>query len=190
MFHPDLRTPLPHVLKSATEKNHLDLEAALAPQWGRMDAAGYAALLRVFYGFYAPLEGSIARELPQAALPDLKERRKAEWLLSDLRALGHNDVPAWSAQLPTINNPGAAWGALYVLEGSTLGGRHICKLVRKTLPDAPLRFFSGYAEETGPRWLRFQEALRSWGDAHETQTVIDAANQTFEKFRLWINQSL
>jgi heme oxygenase (biliverdin-IX-beta and delta-forming) len=190
MVHPDIRT-LSSLLKNATEKNHLALEASLQPHWSRMqNAANYARLLEVFYGFYAPLEKSIARMLPQDALPDMPERRKADWLLADLQTLGYNTVPSLTTNSPLIDSPAAAWGALYVLEGSTLGGRHICKLVRRELPDAPLRFFEGYRAETGPRWIRFQEALRAWGDSNDPMPVVASANQTFEKFRLWIKQTL
>jgi heme oxygenase len=191
MFQPGIQAHLPTLLKTATESAHRDLETALQPQWSRMsDASNYRRLLEVFYGFYAPLEGSITTHLPGSVLPDLDMRRKASWILEDLRVLGHDVVPPHCSQPPAIDSADAAMGALYVLEGSTLGGRHICKLVRRGLPGAPLRFFEGYGPATGPNWIRFQQALEAWGENNDSDAVVTAANQTFEKFRLWIKQTL
>ncbi|RYZ21147.1 MAG: hypothetical protein EOO16_14150 [Chitinophagaceae bacterium] len=191
MIRPDLRTPLPTLIKSATEKNHLELEAAIAPVWERLSEPGvYARLLSAFYGFFAPVEKRIEEHFPTDALPDFAERRKASWILSDLRALGVHDTPAQSSFLPTIADADSAWGALYVLEGSTLGGRHICGIIRKALPDAPLRFFEGYGADTGPRWVAFRSALEAWGDSHEPAPVTEAADLTFLNFRQWIKQTL
>ncbi|WP_165871583.1 biliverdin-producing heme oxygenase [Flaviaesturariibacter flavus] len=191
MIGPDLRTPLPTLVKNATEKNHLDLEAAIAPVWERLQEPGvYARLLQSFHGFFAPVEKSIDRNFPVTALPDIPQRRKASWILSDLAALGVPETPPASTFLPDINNADAAWGALYVLEGSTLGGRHICGIIRKALPDAPLRFFEGYGAETGPRWVAFRAALEAWGEKNDPASVTEAANLTFQNFRLWIKQTL
>ncbi|RYY93360.1 MAG: hypothetical protein EOO11_19855, partial [Chitinophagaceae bacterium] len=81
---------------------------------------------------------------------------------------------------------------LYVLEGSTLGGRFIVKMIAAALPGLPegaLRFFRGYGAETGPMWLTFQAALGTWAERRQPAPIVDAANLTFETFDAWIQQN-
>lgn len=59
----------------------------------------------------------------------------------------------------------AALGALYVLEGASLGGRVIARHVADALaltPDTGLAFFCGYGDATGEMWRRFGAALEAW----------------------------
>jgi heme oxygenase (biliverdin-IX-beta and delta-forming) len=96
-------------------------------------------------------------------LPDIRRRRKASFLLDDLACLGFStDQLPLSNFLPMIESEPEAWGALYVLEGSTPGGRGITKMLLKQCPTLTLhdiKFFNGYSDETGPMWVRFQKAL-------------------------------
>ncbi|WP_460568225.1 biliverdin-producing heme oxygenase [Flaviaesturariibacter terrae] len=171
---------------------HETLEARLQPQLESIgDAESYARLLRSFYAFYASLESRIAAALPAEALPDIASRRKADWLLDDLAALGHpstDDMPMPAAT--AIDSAAAAWGALYVLEGSTLGGRIICRMLSAQLPGAPLRFFSGYGAHTGPSWIAFLAALEQAAPRLSYDAIRQSATLTFQSFDLWLQQQL
>ena len=71
-------------------------------------------------------------------------------------------------------------GAAYVLEGSTLGARIICKRLRETLGSAVEPCMRFYAMQT-VRWPAFRRWLdaESIGSHSECHKVVRAANQTF-----------
>jgi heme oxygenase (biliverdin-IX-beta and delta-forming) len=83
---------------------------------------------------------------------------------------------------------------LYVLEGSTLGGRGITRMLLKQCGALSLHhvtFFNSYGEKTGPMWLRFQEALNGLDYTEsETAATVQAANDTFLNFKRWIEETL
>ena len=103
---------------------------------------GYRRLLARFYGFYTPAETSLCGVTNlQSALTDWPKRRKIEWLVKDLSALGFTgqqvaDLPLCS-HLPALPGTAEALGCLYVLEGSTLGGQIIGRHLRATLQLEP-----------------------------------------------------
>lgn len=181
-------------LKKETYVNHRLAEALLGPKLEDIQSLkDYEALLRMYYGFYAPLEEKLISFIPFSVLPDIGGRKKAAWLERDLQALGLNPHQVDLCQdLPEITSIPAALGALYVLEGSTLGGRMIRKmLLRKygnLLPEDGLHFFTGYDEETGPQWTRFLEVLNRYGA--ETPAIIASADASFSKLAGWIRKSL
>ncbi len=95
--------------------------------------AGYRDLLARLHGFHATWEHAIGAQLLDETF--LAPRRRLALLAADLDHLGL--APAAVAALPQpgavrLDGPAAAMGALYVLEGSTLGGqligRHIAGL--------------------------------------------------------------
>jgi heme oxygenase len=196
MFHPDLREAVATALKQKTMHAHQALEDLLVPRLQQISTPGeYVRLLQTFYGFFSPLEAQIEQHLTSRQLPDLKERRKAAFLLDDMSALGfHSAGLDVSPYLPRISNEVQAWGALYVLEGSTLGGRGITRMLLKQCPGLSVRylkFFNGYGDSTGPMWLRFQDALNGLhlSESDLSQTV-QAANDTFLNFKRWIEETL
>lgn len=196
MFHPDLREAVAAALKQKTMHAHEALEDLLVPCLRQINTPpDYVRLLKTFYGFFHPLEALVEQYLSTDQLPDLAARRKAAFLLEDMAALGYpaNEL-SLSSHVPVVSNEAQAWGALYVLEGSTLGGRGITRMLLKQCPELTLHhlsFFNGYGEETGPMWVRFQEALNSleYTGSCLDQTV-QAANDTFLNFKQWIEEIL
>jgi heme oxygenase len=177
------------VLKRATAIQHAAAEADLMPKLaGISSKEDYAALLKMYYGFYEPVQRLIAA---QPVLDDMLQRRSSEWILSDLRSLSvaTDDIPL-SGELPHIHDQATAFGALYVLEGSTLGGRMIKKMMLKNkpwpVPEASLRFFDGYGENTGHMWKVFQHKLN---EQQNGEAISAAANETFTLFRAWIGEN-
>ncbi|RYF86362.1 MAG: heme oxygenase, partial [Chitinophagaceae bacterium] len=101
----------------------------------------------MFYGYYHPLEKGIARFLDESVLPDLAERRSADLILDDLRAMNLPLEIEEDSDAPVIESRADTLGALYVMEGSSLGGKVICKMIAGNLnyPDhSALSFFYGY----------------------------------------------
>ncbi len=181
-------------IKNRTLENHQRLEQSslLMPiTQGTITKENYIRILKIFYGFFSPLEQAIAKQKGiETYLPDHASRRKSELLLNDLRYLTQSEETPVCKDLPTINSLGDALGCLYVMEGSTLGGRIVSKVLKEKLDidqSNGATFFNGYGPETGSKWKKFQEALVAYStDTTKEDAVIDAADTTFLKFREWV----
>jgi heme oxygenase len=103
--------------------------------------------LKIFYGFFHPLENIIKNYITNNELADINERRQSELLEKDLQSLNITYDLKLTDELPGINNTANAFGALYVMEGSTLGGRMISKMLLKNKRvdmSHSNAFFNGY----------------------------------------------
>jgi len=176
-------------LRTATETEHRTLEAELdllSPSLTRQD---YAELLASFYVLYSSWEKE-AERLIEAAVPGLfGPRRKAIWLEADLAALNYplEDLSrrAQGMSLPALNNTARAFGSMYVIEGSTLGGQILSRHFRKQFglePGSGGTFFSGYGPRTSEMWREFREVLAR-RPASEDEDMVDSALMTFKAFR-------
>ena len=177
-------------LKQATHHAHQSLEAMLIPAMKQIrHSSEYAQLLHLFYGYYYPLE-IILTPFASAYLPDFEQRRKSALLLRDLEAMGEStDSIPLATKLPAINNISQALGAMYVLEGSTLGGTHIAKMLSQQLEltsNEALLFFQGYGPVTGSMWKTFIQALNDYPATEaEEALLVQAANDTFDLLKQW-----
>lgn len=151
--------------------------------------AGYAHALQTLEAFFRVWEPAVEKTHGLGAVVnDMPERAKLPLLDADLAAV---DVPAVTTPLtsPTLDIP-AALGALYVLEGSTLGGRVIERHVRQTLdisPESGGSFFHGYGEGTGPMWQAFGRSLEAWVAQHgKGAEVVSGANACFTWLGDWL----
>lgn len=183
------------IIKQCTADNHTALETLLLPQLEAIRAAqDYMGILKSFYGFFKPVENLIEQFIDESILPDINTRRKASLLLHDLTFFkAHTAEIALATHLPKITNVPQALGALYVLEGSTLGGRGITKMLQKNeaaqLDNAAMKFFSGYGAATGTMWTTFLQKLNNYTtDNNEIEEMIEAANQTFLQFKNWLQK--
>ena len=79
-------------------------------------------------------------------------------------------------------------GLLYVIEGSTLGGRLIANRVRATLgPNVPVGHF---LPGDGDDWLAFLEVLDTHERVLDTPCLIESACSTFEQIKSHLNACL
>jgi heme oxygenase len=179
--------PLNGALRRATADVHARLHlhpglAAVAE--GRIDIEGYRRLLLRLYGFYLPFEAA-------AGLEPLR----SGWLSSDLAVL---ETPPWRlaasrccASLPRLDCAFAVLGAMYVVEGSALGGRGLARHLGALLGHETLmgrRFFASDGADTGRAWRAFGERLSAVPAAGAARcTVIDAAVATFNCFEAWMD---
>jgi len=183
------------LLKKNTTEQHLALEAVVEPQLQALKSKDdYAAFLRRFYGYFKPVESLIEKYINATVLPDIAQRRKAGLIVQDLTFSNtHIEALPLATQLPEISNTVEAFGALYVLEGSTLGGRGITRLLLKKealqLRPAEVRFFNGYGEQTGAMWTSFLKSLNQFtNNPAAVQQQIATANDTFAFFKIWLQQ--
>ena len=182
-------------LKAETAARHDALERRL-DVFGRLDTLdAYRALLGRFLGFYEPIEERIRLVERHGRLPlSLDERWKTERLKRDLATLGCSAggiaaLPR-SADLPPLATAADAFGCLYVLEGATLGGQVIARLLTRHFglgPDSGGAFFASYGRRVGPMWRELGVALASYTDqagAHDA--VVRSAHATFAAFERWM----
>jgi heme oxygenase len=188
---PALQGSARDALRTATDAAHQRLHAipafhALAE--GRLDRAGYAALLRRKLGFHAALEARLA-EVPalEAYGIALAARRRTHLLRADLVWLG---APSESppAPLPPFAGPAEALGGLYVAEGSTLGGRQLAHALDALLPPGAdgRRFLLGHGEQHGAMWRACCAAIERCGATEDGRAgMTRGAEATFAAFEAW-----
>jgi heme oxygenase len=172
--------------------HHVPAFAALAS--GRIDHAAYIALLLRLHGFHVPMEAAIASGLHAAAFaPRLSGWRRAALLGDDLRALGASEAAI--SRAPMLADLGAAptaahaLGWLYVVEGSTLGGRMLARrldhVVRDGGPRARMFLLAG-SDPHHVSWTELCRVIDEVGADHDRLTaMILAATQAFEYFETW-----
>jgi heme oxygenase len=179
-------------LRTETRHKHDAIEAVLDIMTPDLSVAAYRKQLERFYGFYHPLEASIASLVDWSSVGlDLDVRRKSRLLVSDLEYLGINaaDTLPMCLALPPLTSVAAGFGCLYVLEGATLGGQLISRHVKQTLSlDASegTRFFFCYGTRTGMMWKAFRSLLLAFAVTPELEDeVVASAIATFDTLRCW-----
>ena len=174
-------------LRDATNETHQRLHGHAgfaAVQEGAISRTDYGNLIRRLYGFHRAFE--VAAGLPA---------ERSEWLALDLIALGDDghlraSLPLCSA-MPAYDSLERVLGALYVVEGSALGGRSLARGLDSILGtgvSAGRYFFEGRDEKTGTAWRAFLARL----DDHQTtaashDALIASAVETFLVFETWLD---
>lgn len=118
-------------------------------------------------------------------LPDIEQRKKLALLEKDLSLLSGTKNRAYPDYKPFENSHTAfALGYMYVIEGSTLGGRVILKQLEGKLPvhaTSGANFFAGYGYETGGKWKTFIQTFSKWTIENDSeQEVISGAKHAFK----------
>lgn len=187
--------PFSEQLKRYTHVNHQLVEKILVARMRSITTPdAYVKLLQLFYGYFGALEDKINKHIGLVQLADYSKRRKSNSIFNDIKDLG-GTIPqkAEDPDLPEIENHLQAFGALYVIEGSTLGGSIISKIIAKQLNllnDKGLSFFRGYSNETEKMWEDFKEILNGLPQTQaDVALILNAADDTFVKFKLWIEKS-
>ncbi len=125
--------------------------------------------------------------LVKSVITDIESRRKISGMNSDLEALKEH-LPAHPYKpFSPLNTPiseATALGYLYVIEGSTLGGRVILKQLENTpalQSTKAIHFFSGYGTNTGPMWKSFLSNFSSYAvQSNQESQIIEGANHAFQ----------
>lgn len=188
-----MRGPLHEKLREATADSHQALERDL--DWAERIATreGYLNLIADLRGFHATYESAIGRALADEHF--FGPRRRLDLLDADLFDLGmaRKAIPMLpSPQVITLSTATAGLGALYVLEGSRLGGQVICREVEKrlSLAGAGTRYYRGYGGDTGRMWRNFLARLEAvGGDAAMEREAMAASIATFEALAEWLSDS-
>ena len=148
-------------LRDATQLHHHRLEDRVDLLRRIANPAGRRDVVERFHAFHTGAEAGLAPWLAGLAALDFETRRRTPWLTRDLAAMGGR--PHTNLTSPVApRSVSEALGLMYVLEGSTLGGRVIRRHVEAAGGDmAGLSFLDPYGDRVGERWRSFLAVLQA-----------------------------
>lgn len=198
-------TPAHLLLREATRDAHEAAEATAGMRLllaGELDESGYAGLLQAQLALFRAWETERRDWL--GALTEWRYVSRASLIETDLcgsRFIGDRRgseagtvvahriaaeaapteaIPPTEATSPT---KASAWGELYVIEGSALGGRVIVRHLRELYPHLPHRFYA-IGENAPASWRRFQSLLdHALPDEASQEAAVHAAQRMFARFQ-------
>jgi heme oxygenase len=178
---------LHQVLKNETKILHQEAEKSLKAELLFSPALKQADLIE-----HLELQAEAHQSLKTALLPFQESSFLAPfWPLEDFAELAQQDLKSFevkSAPRSPINrfkNKFQALGALYVINGSTLGRRHIGNALKPKIMQWQLKplFFYPAASNKGINWPKFCEKLNALKLSDESLVeVIEGAKKTFSVF--------
>jgi heme oxygenase len=171
-------------IKESTTAQHQQLEKIVVTHLKQIQSnSDYVQVLRNFCVFFKAVEAACEPYLLQDGRIDARARRDSAFIARDIAELGGNldNLPA--VQVPQIENFAQAMGALYVLEGSVLGGPYIVQMLAKLGLVNGVSFFTGYGADTQVKWSSFLAVLNSITEPTAQAQVVDAAKATFANFK-------
>jgi len=176
---------LPVRLRKETADLHLEVEAATGLPGSIRTRAEYVTLLHCLHRFHQAAESRLAdskwaEQWAEVGI-DLSQHRRAYLLEQDLvavQAQASREAPDF---FDIADFPGAM-GCLYVVEGSSLGGRVIGPAIRSAIGDVPTRFFESAERNHPSPWRSLKDALLRFGSSGDTGAVVEGARSTFRAF--------
>jgi heme oxygenase len=175
-------------LKKRTSDAHQALETKLLTVIRNIKSTGdYVRFLKLMYGYYAAIEERLSDYVPHMGIAN---RRTSGRLLNDIRNYETSSEVSLCTDLPLIDSFPAALGSMYVVEGSTMGGPIIARMIATQLglnDNTTLTFFSGHPG-TYQSWNAFKENFARPFAENEKHSLIHTANHTFFTFSNWIDQ--
>jgi heme oxygenase len=186
-------------LRTETSSLHSDAETRKLQREiakGLVEREQFVAYLGQLYRIHRVLEDGLARSrrlhpaVEKVATPD---RMRVPDLVLDLEYYGVKveDIGTGSETKRFIDlieatrreDPSALLGALYVLEGSTNGGKYLAHVLRKAwaLEDGGLCYLDPYGDRQAEQWARFKIEMNAheFGDGEE-EAIVEMAKTTFE----------
>lgn len=167
--------PTHQVLRSETAEAHERVDAAFAA-FDLTDRASYARFLAAHAEVVWPLEAALAGDRVTA---DWETRKRGALLREDLAHLRPHATPGPANQSDIVFGtlPEIA-GALYVLEGSRLGGKFLARRLPAGFPRAYLD-----ADQPPANWRKLLDCLDTiLYDAADMQSALAAAHRVFSVF--------
>jgi heme oxygenase (biliverdin-IX-beta and delta-forming) len=176
-------------LRRETVPDHNSVEQSVPLMDEGLTRDTYVSCLLKLHGIIAAWEEWAVANAPVWIQPFLAARRRAQLLRLDLTWFGAEDPDDERPTLPQMADAAGVLGAMYVMEGSTLGGQLIARHVERVLDLAPGQgdaYFRGHNERTGRLWKEFCDVLQTKVPDSETDAVISGAKAMFRVFGLWM----
>lgn len=178
-------------IKQATAQLHDQLEQNMFVGQimdGSLTFEQYQTILHLNYTIHAAVEEFLFNGLSSEVQEklDIKSRVKLPALLKDLEEINATvsspvtDVPDYI----DLSSDASILGAMYVLEGATLGGNVIVKRLKVNEHLQPhnlnYHYYQVYGDQLGVKWKQFLEVLNAIPET-EHQAAIDSAVKLFER---------
>lgn len=159
-------------LKKATKENHDELESLMFVNEimnKTLTLAEYKTLLATNYIVHAAVEPKLHESLDEEVKTKLniENRGKLAALEQDLAEMQISKADLEQLDLSFLSaeqyNSASSLGAMYVLEGATLGGHVIHKKLKANpaFENLNLRYYSVYDKDLMPNWLTFVNVLNT-----------------------------
>jgi heme oxygenase len=180
-------------LRRETLADHKAVEQSVPLMGHELDVDTYVSCLLKLHGIVAAWEEWAAPNGPAWIQPLLAARRRGQLLLLDLTWFGVDASGEARPTLPEMRDTASLLGAMYVMEGSTLGGQLIARHVELVLgltAGQGNTYFRGHNERTGQLWKEFCDALRTKVPDSEANAVIAAAKAMFGVFGSWMQTGM
>ncbi len=194
----DDRTSIMKRLKAETSDLHSHAESRTlqrAIAVGDVDQTTFSAYLGQLYRVHDCLESALENSCDKHAavgaiatadrmrIPDLDRDLAFYGVDRDQIATG-DAAKRFASQVEEITTtaPVALLGALYVLEGSTNGGRFLARALRKSwdLDGKGLAYFDPYGDEQPQKWASFKRDMDEASfSADQEEAIIEMAKATF-----------
>jgi len=173
-------------LKTQTADSHRKLEelpVSMSIMSPDMKIEDYVYYLSLMHDVHNDTEGLIFPFFVNI-IDDLEHRRKKHLIENDLLFLNAAKTDSEKVfETEGISVP-FALGILYVVEGSTLGGRFILKNVSKFQElsgEQGVSYFNGYGDKTGSFWKSFLHFLSEYEQEHNCgDEIIEGAIFAFD----------
>lgn len=191
---------LQELLKEATKAHHDELEQLMFVNQimdGSLSLAQYQKLLVTNYLSHANFEEYIFSNLSPALKEELAltDRVKLPALLKDVEEL-LIEIPEFPANVnltPMAADDASLLGAMYVMEGATLGGHVIVKrlLVNPNLQtlDLQYHYYQAYGPNLINNWKAFVQVLNTRVAPEDYDKAIKAANDMFGNMKVLAQNS-
>ena len=181
------------LLRHATAEAHLRLENRLDLLAKPASEARFRWVLGRFWGFHAVWEPALQARVELAEI--VAGRVRLALLGADLVQLGLPPeqclaLPQCAGADRLCNTRDAALGSLYVMEGSTLGGKVIARhLAAATwVPAEGLRYFNPHGEATGRMWRKLQADLETAAAEGGLGSMTTGAVAAFDLLTEWLGE--
>ena len=174
-------------LRSETRAEHRRVERRLFAGGWLDDPVRYRILVGRLYQLHVHLEQAVERFSDAFIGYELEGRARSRLLRADLDALGTAMGEGCDEASLEFAGPAGVLGALYVVEGSTLGGQVIAEQLRRRLGvDASngAAGFDPYGAETVARWAQFTGYLGSW--VENPDDVVTGARDLFDYYEAFV----
>ena len=186
-----MRDRLREATAAAHERLHRHPGLAAAAR-GDIAREHYRLLLARLYGFHYAFEAKLEPALRRHEA-GIDVAARAELIAGDLLALGANRADITTLPLcGSIGGPAnmaEALGALYVVEGSALGGAQIARALSPLFGSdnaGGRAFFLGLGARQAARWRALLARIESFSDHPLGADVVMGASMTFAQFENWM----
>lgn len=176
-------------LRAETRPDHDAVESSIPLMGPDLTRDLYNAVLFRLLGMVEAWEGVAQSSLPKQLLPFVRERNRADLLREDLAELGHSALHPPQPTLPEFETTAELLGAMYVMEGSRLGGQLIARHIDAALGLQGGRgstYFRGFGDQNKSKWTQFTRLLQTEISDDNSEDAIRGAKKMFATFGEWM----